>query len=118
MTIPAQISGQKYISLTTFKRDGTAVRTPVWFAEDHDSLYVITRNDSGKYKRIRNNPQVKLAACNVRGKVSGPEFSAQAQILPAEEGKAAHKLIKRKYWLARFSIPNKKNVFLKISVSS
>lgn len=117
MALPPQIAGQKYISLTTFKKDGTAVRTPVWFAEQDDKLYVITRNDSWKYKRIRNNPQVEVTPCNIRGQLRGPEFPGRAQILPQEDWKAAHKLIKRKYWLARLSLPNKKNVLLEIELS-
>ncbi len=53
--IPKAIAGQKYISLITFRKSGVAVPTPVWFVELNRKLYVITRNDSGKYKRIRNN---------------------------------------------------------------
>jgi len=56
--IPSAIHGQKYISLTTFRKNGTPVATPVWFGEDGDKLYVMTRSDLGKAKRIRNNPQV------------------------------------------------------------
>jgi PPOX class probable F420-dependent enzyme len=82
MPIPPEIQVQKYISLTTFRKNGTAVATPVWFGEQDDQLYVMTRSDSGKYKRIRNNPQVQVAPCTVRGKITGPEFAASAQILP------------------------------------
>lgn len=114
MPIPQQIAGQKYISLTTFKRDGTGVRTPVWFGESDGKLYVITRNDSWKYKRIRNNPEVEVAACTIRGRVTGPDYSGRARILPMEDWKAAHETIKRKYWLARLSFPNKKNVLVEI----
>lgn len=117
MAIPPQVAGQKYISLSTFKKDGTAVRTPVWFGEGNGKLYVITRSDSWKFKRIRNNAQVEVATCNIRGKVTGPAFPGLARILPSEGWKAAHKLIKSKYWLARLSLPNKKNVFLEIEMS-
>jgi uncharacterized protein len=118
MAIPSHIAGQKYISLTTFKKDGTPVRTPVWFGERDGRLYVITRNDSWKYKRIRNNPQVQVAPCSIRDKVTGPDFSGLARILPPEDWKAAHKLIKQKYWLARLSLPNKKNVLLEIEFAA
>jgi len=118
MAIPPHIAGQKYISLTTFKRDGTPVRTPVWFGEGEGKLYVITRNDSWKYKRIRNNPQVQVAPCNIRGRVTGPDLPGRARILPPEDWKAAHTLIKRKYWIARLSLPNKKNVLLEIELST
>ena len=83
--VPAPIRGQKYVSLTTFRKDGTPVATPVWFGEEDDKLFVMTRSISGKYKRIRNNPQVRVAACTIRGVVTGPEFAATARILPAED---------------------------------
>ena len=74
--IPPAIAGQKYISLTTFRKNGVGVSTPVWFGEDGDKLYVMTRSDMGKAKRIRNNPRVRVAPCTIRGKVTGPEFEA------------------------------------------
>src|SRR5260370_7429375 len=83
--IPSAIRGQKYISLTTFRKNGEKVATPVWFGEDGDKLYVMTRSDMGKTKRIRNNSQVQVAPCTMRGKVTGPEHSASARILPPEE---------------------------------
>ena len=45
----------------------------------------MTRNDSGKYKRIRNNPQARIAPCTIRGKITGPEFAATARVLPQED---------------------------------
>jgi uncharacterized protein len=116
--IPPQIEGQKYISLTTFRKSGVAVYTPVWFGESNGKLYVKTRNDSGKYKRIRNNPAVKVAPCNVRGKIKGPEFSGRARILPSQEGELAKKAVNRKYWLARLSIWSKKNEYVEIEVAA
>ena len=85
MPIPSEIHGQKYISLTTFRKSGAGVATPVWFGEDNDKLYVMTRSDSGKYKRIRNNPRVTVAPCTIRGKVIGPQFEATARIVPTED---------------------------------
>ncbi|MGH9500709.1 MAG: PPOX class F420-dependent oxidoreductase [Terriglobales bacterium] len=115
MPIPPQIQGHNYIQLTTFRKNGDAVPTPVWFAEDRGKLYVKTRAESGKTKRIRNNPKVRLAPCTIRGKVTGPEFSASARILPPEDWPRAAKAINRKYWMARLSLWNKKNVYLEIS---
>jgi hypothetical protein len=102
--VPSAIAGQKYISLTTFRKSGAAVPTPVWFGEEDGKLYVMTRSDMGKTKRLRNNPQVKVAPCTIRGKVTGPEFSAQARILPPEEHKRARVSINRKYWMARIPL--------------
>ena len=102
--IPAAIHGQKYISLTTFRKTGAGVPTPVWFGEEADKLYVMTRGTMGKAKRIRNNPQVKIAPCTIRGQVTGPEFSATARVLPPEEHKHARETINGKYWMARIPL--------------
>ena len=118
MTIPKEIRGQKYISLTTFRKSSQAVNTPVWFAEQDERLYVMTRSDSGKYKRLRNNPQVKLAACTMRGQITGPEFSATARVLPPEDWPGAKKALHRKYWLSRLPFWSEKNVFVEIVVAS
>src|SRR5208282_790369 len=114
--IPSSIHGQKYISLTTFRKSGVAVATPVWFGEEGDRLYVMTRSDMGKTKRIRNNPQVKVAPCTMRGKVTGAEFAATARLLPPEEHSRARATINQKYWLARLSSPfSRADAFLEIS---
>jgi PPOX class probable F420-dependent enzyme len=102
--IPPDIHNQRYISLATFRKSGIAVFTPVWFAEQADKLYVMISTRLGKYKRIRNNPQVKIAPCNIRGKITGPEFAATARILPPEEFAKARRLIDAKYWLARLPL--------------
>jgi len=102
--IPSEIRGQKYISLTTFRKNGAKIATPVWFGEDGDKLYVMTRSDMGKTKRIRNNSQVRVAPCSIRGKVTGPEYSASARVLPPEEHAHARQAINRKYWMARLPL--------------
>jgi uncharacterized protein len=115
MAIPPEIKSQKYISLTTFRKSGAAVPTPVWFGEQGEKLYVMTRSDSGKYKRIRNNSHVRIAPCTVRGKIIGPDFAAEARILPPADWPLAHETIKKKYWLARITFFwSKKNVFVEV----
>jgi uncharacterized protein len=116
VAIPNEVSGQKYVSLTTFRKTGVLVRTPVWFAEGDGKLYVRTRSDSGKYKRIRNNSQVKVASCKMNGKVTGPDFPATARILPPGQWPAAKKLINRKYWMARLPFWSSKNEYLEIAL--
>jgi uncharacterized protein len=116
--IPAEISGQKYISLTTFRKTGAAVRTPLWFVEANRKLYIMTRNDSGKYKRIRNNPNVLVAPCTMRGTVTGPDLQAIARILPPEQWPAARQLIRRKYWMARLPFWSIKNEYVEIELGS
>jgi PPOX class probable F420-dependent enzyme len=114
--IPPTIRGQKYISLTTFRKNGTPVATPVWFGEDAGKLYVMTRSAMGKTKRIRNDPQVRIAPCTIRGKVTGQEFAASARILPLEEQSHARQTINRKYWLARLtSIFSRADAFLELT---
>jgi PPOX class probable F420-dependent enzyme len=78
--------GRGYISLETFRKSGAGVRTPVWFAESGldtpvPLFYVYTIGDSGKAKRIRNNSRVRIAPCDMRGKVFG---EARAEILQGE----------------------------------
>ena len=116
MAIPREIQGQKYISLTTFRKNGIPVATPVWFGEADDKIYVMTRSDSGKYKRIRNNPHVLVAACTMRGKITGPTFAATARILPEADWPVARKALQKKYWLARITfLWSKKNVYVEVS---
>lgn len=100
-SIPAAIQEKKYIALTTFRKNGQAVATPVWFGEEDSKLLVMTRSIFGKYKRIRNSPQVRVAPCTIRGAVTGPEFAATARILPVEDHARARVAINRKYWAAR-----------------
>jgi PPOX class probable F420-dependent enzyme len=119
MPIPPEIRGRKYISLTTFRKSGAAVATPVWFGEEDGKLYVMSRRDSGKCKRLRNNPTVRVAPCTIRGKVTGPEFPGQARILPKGDFPRARQAVRRKYWLARVPfLWSKDNVYLEIMVGS
>ena len=102
--IPSAVRGKKYISLTTFRKTGVGVPTPVWFGEDDGKLYVMTRSDMGKAKRIRNNPEVRVAPCTIGGRVTGPEFAATARVLPPEEHGRARQAINQKYWMARIPL--------------
>jgi uncharacterized protein len=114
--IPTAIRGQKYISLTTFRKTGAGVATPVWFGEEDGKLYVMTRSDMGKTKRIRNNPQVKVAPCTIRGTVTGPEFAATARLLAPQDFPRARNTITRKYLMAKLTSPfSRADAFLEIS---
>ncbi len=116
-SIPDAIRGQSYISLTTFRKTGVGVATPVWFGEQDGKLYVMTRAHLGKVKRVRNNPRVKVAPCTIGGKVTGPEFEGSARLLPQEDWKRARKTITSKYWLAKLSAPfSRADAFLEISL--
>jgi PPOX class probable F420-dependent enzyme len=114
--IPPPIQGEKYISLTTFRKTGAGIATPVWFGEEDGKLYVMTRSDMGKTKRIRNNPQVRVAPCTIQGRVKGAEFAATARILPAEQHARARQTLNRKYWAARLPlIWSRTDTYLEIS---
>ena len=58
-----ELIDQKYISLDTYKKDKTSVRTPVWFVIDNDCIYITTKENTGKVKRLRNNQNVRIAIC-------------------------------------------------------
>jgi len=118
MTIPSALAASKYLSLTTFRKNGAAIPTPIWFAEGDGKLYFMTRNDSWKYKRIRSNPQVQVAPCTARGKITGPECAGRARILPKSEWPKARSVLSRKYWLMRLPFWSKKNEFLEIEVAA
>jgi uncharacterized protein len=87
----------KYVSMTSFKRDGTAVATPMWFVADNGHLLVETDAASGKAKRIRRNPAVTVAECTASGKVTGREVRAHAEFLDEGERARVERLIARKY---------------------
>jgi uncharacterized protein len=97
---PAQpLFGGKYLSIGSYKRDGTEVRTPVWFVQEDGSLLVETDGQSGKVKRIRRNPVVRIASCTASGRLHGQPVTAHAELLPATETSRVEAMIARKYRL-------------------
>ncbi|GEM30624.1 PPOX class F420-dependent oxidoreductase [Nocardia neocaledoniensis NBRC 108232] len=90
----------KYLLLTTFRRDGTPVPTPVWAMRDGPALVICSAADAGKVKRIRNSGNVTIAASDWRGKPHGAPFRAHAELLPPEATPYVIDLMKRKYGLA------------------
>ncbi len=98
----APFQNQKYLSLETFRRDGRGVKTPVWFVlRETGALYVYTEAGSWKVKRIRNNPHVRIAPCDMRGNVTGNWHAATASFVSGEEEQAANRLLDRKYFLKK-----------------
>jgi PPOX class probable F420-dependent enzyme len=101
----AAFAGHKYLNLETFKKSGDGVRTPVWFVADPSAsldsrdakLFVYTIGVSGKVKRIRNNPRVRVAPCNARGGVLGEWVDARAEIVTGEEAVHGMQLLNKKY---------------------
>lgn len=95
------LKGHKYMSLTTFRRGGVPVVTPVWFAEQNGRLYVTTSSTSGKVKRIRRDPIVTVAPCTSNGRLLGHAVPGKARILPPEEQSLAEQALSRKYRLEK-----------------
>jgi PPOX class probable F420-dependent enzyme len=92
--------------LTTYKRDGSPVATPVNLAVEGDHAYFRSYNKAWKTKRIRNNAAVKLAPCSVRGKPRGQALGAHARLLSGDEERHARAVIARRHPLfQRFVIP-------------
>ena len=91
-----------YINLTTFRRSGEAVATPLWFAEHGGVLYAQTFPSAGKLKRIRYTARVTVASCTLNGKMRGPQIEGRARIVTDEqEMLLAEAALARKYGLTR-----------------
>src|SRR5215207_3126503 len=73
----------RYLSVTSFKRDGTGVATPVWFVSDGRQLFALTDLHSAKVRRIRRNPRVLVASCRASGKLRSEPVPARADVLTA-----------------------------------
>jgi PPOX class probable F420-dependent enzyme len=91
------LSAGKYVSVTTFRTDGTPVATPVWLVRRRDELLVLTHENSGKVKRIRNNPNVLVAPCDARGRLQGPEVPGVARLQDEVETHLTANLIQHRY---------------------
>lgn len=99
-----QLVASKYVLLTTFRKDGTAVSTPLWFARDGADLAVWTPTTSGKVKRIRRDGAVTITACDVRGTPRGEPISAQARLMDAAGTERVRSLIIKRYGLSAWLI--------------
>ncbi|MFD5177231.1 PPOX class F420-dependent oxidoreductase [Nocardia sp. NPDC058379] len=99
-TVLSELAAGKYLLLTTFRRDGRAVPTPVWVMRDGRSLAVWSAADAGKVKRIRNGGRVTLAACDWRGRPLGASVPGSAEVLAPDASAHFPGLMKRKYGLA------------------
>jgi uncharacterized protein len=97
----AQFANQKYLNLESYRRNGQGVRTPLWFVEDDGALYFYTVAHSYKVKRIRNNPRVRVAPCDMRGNLKGDWVAATARRLGEAESRLANELLNRKYGWAK-----------------
>lgn len=99
MTTLDELGRSRYVSLTTYRKDGTGVSTPVWHAVDGGELFIWTNTDSWKVKRIRNNGRAVVTVCDVRGRIAegAPTAEGTARLLDAAGTDGVRKLIARKY---------------------
>lgn len=95
-----------YISFATFRKNGKAVETPVWFAGDNEDIdangrqcyYIFSAGEAGKIKRLRNSPRAKIASCTVTGRLLGDWHDSEAIILHSPDDiQTAHKALLKKY---------------------
>ena len=103
MGVVDEIGRSKYVSLTTYRKDGTAVATPVWQVTSGGELLIVSEADAWKVKRIRNNGHVVVTVCDIRGRVAPRAASAEAtaRLLDEVGTQAARTLLARKYVLSR-----------------
>ncbi|MFV2019222.1 PPOX class F420-dependent oxidoreductase [Micromonospora sp. LOL_023] len=103
MTVADEITRSRYVSLTTYRKDGTPVPTPVWHVPHGGELWIVTEAGSGKVKRIRNDPQVRVQPCSFRGAVApdAPSVTGTARLLDDTGTALARKLLARRYVMSR-----------------
>ena len=103
MSVADEIVRSRYVSLTTYRKDGTPVATPVWHVPQGAELWIVTEADSGKVKRIRNNPQVRVQPCSIRGAVApgAPSVPGSARLLDGDGTAQARELLARRYVMSR-----------------
>ena len=119
------LEGGSYISFATRKRSGEYVATPVWFAPFEGSYYLFSAGEAGKVKRLRNFSQSRIAACTVRGAVTGDWMDSGAELLESDTDKdIALQALRKKYGLqmklgdvfANISGKMAKRAYLKVSL--
>ena len=86
-----------YINLETYRKNKQGVKTPVWFVRNNDTIFVVTKEKTGKVKRIRNNNEVKIAPCDFRGTPKGPWVAGRAHIVESQEKNEILEFRNKKY---------------------
>jgi uncharacterized protein len=125
MTNLSDFIKQQYLNLETFRKSGVGVKTPVWFVQDGDILFVRTISSSGKVKRIRNNSLVNIAPCKMDGAVTGSWRPATARELKDEDtGQKVDHLLDKKYGLMKkmfglaSALQHRKYTVLEVKISA
>ena len=121
----SSLENEQYISLTTFRKSGEPVSTPVWFALEANKIYVLSLVNSGKHKRLRHTSRVELAASDYAGKEHGERFKGEAVLHTAESemGKYATNALSKKYGFQKWvfdlfqTIMRQKRVYIEIRLT-
>jgi PPOX class probable F420-dependent enzyme len=120
-----RLAMERYVSLVTFRRNGSGVATPIWLAEVDGKLYAVTNGTSMKMKRLKNNDRVRLAACDARGNVRGEWVEGRAcKVEDPVMTAAAQAALQHKYgwqmavlkFFSRLSGRSKHRAFIEVSV--
>ncbi|WP_344078981.1 PPOX class F420-dependent oxidoreductase [Luedemannella helvata] len=106
-----ELGAEPYVLLTTFRRDGTPVATPLWAARDGEAVYVWTPLRSAKVKRLRHTSRVLVAPCTMRGEPTGEAVEGVAELLDKEGSARVRKMIKKKYRLQGWLIVGASELF-------
>ncbi|WP_329108663.1 PPOX class F420-dependent oxidoreductase [Micromonospora sp. NBC_01699] len=103
MTVPDQITRTRYATVTTYRRDGRPVPTPVGVVAHGGELFVLTQRDSGKVKRIRNNPSVEVTPCDMNGRIAAGALTVEgrARLLDRAETAQVRRLMARRFPIVR-----------------
>jgi len=118
-----QFTDQAYLSLETYRKNGAAMPTPVWFAQVGNYFYVSTFNNAGKVKRIRSNPAVRINPCGMQGEIFGQWVSATAHLAENQEVETAEAALDAKYgerrreFMRQNPLPPERRAYLVIYVS-
>lgn len=92
-----QFDGYKYINLETYKKNGQPISTPVWFVIENNLIFIVTRSSTGKIKRLKNNPSVRIMPCGFRGESKGKWVGGIAEFMNSNESARIVNLRNKKY---------------------
>jgi PPOX class probable F420-dependent enzyme len=103
MSVVDEIGKAGYVSLTTYRKDGTPVATPVWHAVHDGEVFIVSNLDAWKVKRIRNSGRAELTPCSIRGRITpgAPTVSGTARLLDEAGTAQARQYIAGKYFMSR-----------------
>jgi PPOX class probable F420-dependent enzyme len=101
---------EKYINLQTLRKNGTVVSTPVWFVLKDNTIFIRTGASSGKIKRIRNNNEIRISICDIKGNIKGRVYNAIANFEKSVDNQEINSLFDKKYSILSFLL----KIFYKI----